>query len=212
MVIITIGEMFVSPIGQAIVARLAPEEMRGRYMAVFGFSWVLPFAIGPFLAGLILDNLNPNVLWYSAGILGLAAAAAYYTLELRVSSSRYEIVDARLRILEQLEEGQITAEAACLKLENIGEGTWARLALVEAPIEPRKMRIRVSDLNTGLMKVDLRLPVGLVNTVLYVGGQFSPDLEERDEARLRELLRCSAEIEPPHQDETDGRRLEISLE
>ena len=42
MVIITIGEMFVSPIGQAIVARMAPEEMRGRYMAVFGFSWVHP--------------------------------------------------------------------------------------------------------------------------------------------------------------------------
>ena len=48
MVIITIGEMFVSPVGQAIVTRLAPEDMRGRYMAVFGFSWMVPYAIGPY--------------------------------------------------------------------------------------------------------------------------------------------------------------------
>ena len=39
MVIITIGEMIVSPVSQALVASFAPEDMRGRYMAVSGFSW-----------------------------------------------------------------------------------------------------------------------------------------------------------------------------
>ncbi len=173
MVIITIGEMFVSPVGQAIVARIAPEEMRGRYMAVFGFSWVIPFAIGPFLAGLVMDNLNPNVLWYSAGTLGLIAAGAFYILELRVSRSRYDIVDQRLRIMERLEQGEIAADEASELLDNLGPGAWARLAPEEKNVEPRKLRIRVSDLNTGLLKVDLRLPVGLVNTVLYTGGTFS---------------------------------------
>ncbi len=75
MVIITIGEMLVSPVGQAIVTQFAPEDMRGRYMAVFGFSWVIPFAIGPLLAGLVLDNLNPNWLWYAAGIAGHRSGA-----------------------------------------------------------------------------------------------------------------------------------------
>ncbi|HSG45635.1 MAG TPA: MFS transporter, partial [Anaerolineales bacterium] len=51
MVIITIGEMIVSPVAQALVASFAPENMRGRYMAVSGFSWGIPFAIGPYFAG-----------------------------------------------------------------------------------------------------------------------------------------------------------------
>jgi MFS family permease len=212
MAIITIGEMLVSPVGQAIVARLAPEEMRGRYMAVFGFSWVLPFAIGPLLAGLIFDNLNPDVLWYAAGLLGLVAAGAYYSLELRVRRSSYELVDERLRILERLEEGEISAESASQMLEKIGQGTWARLAPTEAPPEPRKMRIRISEMATGLTKVDLHLPVGLVNTVLYVGGHFSRDLDERETDRLRALIARSDEDESPQNEESDGRRVEISLE
>jgi predicted MFS family arabinose efflux permease len=47
MVIITIGEMIVAPVGQALVAKFAPEQMRGRYMAVFGYSWGISFMIGP---------------------------------------------------------------------------------------------------------------------------------------------------------------------
>lgn len=210
MVIITIGEMFVSPVGQAIVARLAPEEMRGRYMAVFGFSWVIPFMIGPLLAGLILDNLDPDILWYIAGFLGVIAAAGYYLLEIRSSSSRYDTVEQRLQILEQLEEGKISAEDANRLLDGIGQGVWSRLSPAETLPSPRKMRIQVSDLNTGLMKVDLRLPVGLINTVLYVGGTFSPDLDDSESARLRELL--SQESGGPLQETSNGRQLEISID
>jgi MFS family permease len=79
-VVITAGEMLVSPVGQAIAARLSPEEMRGRYMAVFGFSWVIPTAVGPFLAGLVMDNFNPAWVWYCAGILALVSAGGYYLL------------------------------------------------------------------------------------------------------------------------------------
>ncbi len=77
MVIITIGEMIVAPVGQALVAKFAPEEMRGRYMAVFGISWGIPFAIGPYLAGLILDNYDPRWLWYIAGVIGLLAVFGF---------------------------------------------------------------------------------------------------------------------------------------
>ncbi len=80
MVIITIGEMLVAPVSQAIVARFAPEEMRGRYMAVFGFSFGIPFAIGPLMAGLVLDNLDPRILWWGAGVIGLIAVAIFLQL------------------------------------------------------------------------------------------------------------------------------------
>ena len=84
MVLITIGEMIVAPVGQALVARFSPEDMRGRYMAVFGFSWTIPFAIGPYLAGLILDNYDQRLLWYVAGFIGLLAVAGFLALHRRV--------------------------------------------------------------------------------------------------------------------------------
>lgn len=86
MVIITIGEMIVAPVGQALVANFSPEDMRGRYMAVFGFSWAIPFAIGPYLAGLILDNYDPRLLWYIAGIIGLMAVLGFVSLHRRVET------------------------------------------------------------------------------------------------------------------------------
>ncbi len=80
MVIITIGEMVVSPVAQALVASFAPEDMRGRYMAVAGFSWGIPFAAGPYLAGLILDGPNPHYLWYAAGIVGTISTLFFLIL------------------------------------------------------------------------------------------------------------------------------------
>lgn len=84
MVIITVGEMIVTPIAQAIAARLAPRHMRGRYLAMYGFSWAIPSAIGPLAAGLIMDNANPNLVWYAAGILGLVATGAFGLLHYRL--------------------------------------------------------------------------------------------------------------------------------
>jgi MFS family permease len=84
-VIITIGEMIVVPTSQALAANFAPEEMRGRYMAVFGLSWALPATIGPGAAGYIIDNFNPNLLWYLGGALCAVSVLAYYALHLRLS-------------------------------------------------------------------------------------------------------------------------------
>ncbi len=81
-VVITFGEMVIVPTSQALTAHFAPESMRGRYMAVYGVSWALPAAIGPGAAGFILDNFNPNLVWYIGGVLCLVAALAFYVLHL----------------------------------------------------------------------------------------------------------------------------------
>ena len=83
-VIITVGEMIVVPTSQTLATNFAPEEMRGRYMGVFGMTWALPATIGPAAAGLIIDNYNPNLLWYIGGILCFVSAAAYYGLHLKI--------------------------------------------------------------------------------------------------------------------------------
>jgi MFS family permease len=83
-VIITMGEMIVVPVSQGLAANFAPEEMRGRYMAVFGFSWAVPQTIGPGAAGYIMDNFNPNLVWYIGGVLCAVSALSYYLLHLRL--------------------------------------------------------------------------------------------------------------------------------
>jgi MFS family permease len=83
-VIITIGEMIIMPTSQAIATNFAPEAMRGRYMAIFGLSWAIPATIGPGAAGYILDNYNPNLLWYIGGGLCALSVLAYYLLHLRL--------------------------------------------------------------------------------------------------------------------------------
>lgn len=85
-VIITIGEMIVVPTSQAIATDFAPETMRGRYMAIFGLSWAIPSTIGPGAAGYILDNFNPNLLWYIGGALCGLSVLAYYALHLRLGA------------------------------------------------------------------------------------------------------------------------------
>jgi len=80
MVIITIGEMFVAPVGQALVAGFAPEHMRGRYMAMYGFSWTIPLAFSPWVAGVIADNHSPYMVWYLCGVVSLIAIAGYLAM------------------------------------------------------------------------------------------------------------------------------------
>ncbi|HSB91425.1 MAG TPA: MFS transporter [Anaerolineales bacterium] len=86
MLTITFGEMVVIPTAQALVARLAPEDKRGRYMAVFGLSWGISATFGPFGAGLILDNFNPNWVWYLGGILAAVAVVGFLALDSRTRS------------------------------------------------------------------------------------------------------------------------------
>lgn len=83
-VVITVGEMLVVPTSQTLATNFAPEDMRGRFMGLFGMTWAIPGVIAPYLAGVILDNLNPNLLWYIGGALCGVAALAFFGLHFRI--------------------------------------------------------------------------------------------------------------------------------
>ncbi len=87
-VVITTGEMILMPTSQALAANFAPVDMRGRYMAVYGLCWAIPSTLGPGAAGYILDNFNPNLLWYIGGALCLISAFSFYTLHLKLGSQK----------------------------------------------------------------------------------------------------------------------------
>lgn len=83
MLLITVGEMIMIPVSQALAAQIAPEKMRARYMAFFGISWVFPSIIGPSLSGLVLDGPTPQLLWYLCGLSCLVAIAGFIGLHQR---------------------------------------------------------------------------------------------------------------------------------
>jgi MFS family permease len=72
-VVLTVGEMISSPVASTYVANLAPDEMRGRYMGVNGFSWSIAAGVGP-MAGLWIYGISQELLWVLCGVVGLGAA------------------------------------------------------------------------------------------------------------------------------------------
>jgi MFS family permease len=86
MIIITVGEMVGMPTSNSLAAAFAPEDKRARYMAIFGLTWAIPSMVGPWSAGLIMDNYNPNYIWYIGGVLCVVAIMAFLFLQVRLGS------------------------------------------------------------------------------------------------------------------------------
>lgn len=45
-----------------------------------GFSWMIPWMVGPLIAGLIMDYGNPNWVWYGSAILASISALGFLWL------------------------------------------------------------------------------------------------------------------------------------
>jgi predicted MFS family arabinose efflux permease len=82
--IFVIGEMLWVPTSQAVVAALAPADIRGAYMGLFGGTWSVGWALTPFLGLQVRGNYGDAVMWMcvavlgvTAGITGLAAARGH---------------------------------------------------------------------------------------------------------------------------------------
>jgi dipeptide/tripeptide permease len=106
MVIITLGEMVVVPVGQAVATQLAPQDMRGRYMAIFGFSHAIASGSGVWLAGQIATLMGPEYIWIMGGSVLALAALGYARLHQRIGAQ----VDDALRAAESAPEPEM-AEA-----------------------------------------------------------------------------------------------------
>jgi len=94
MAIITIGEMLHIPVAQSLAARFAPSNMRGRYMAVYGLSWAIPHIFGTLAAGLVMDNFDPNLIWFLAGGISIIAALGFLFLHIK-ARERFRAVPSK---------------------------------------------------------------------------------------------------------------------
>src|SRR4029077_18083634 len=79
-----IGEMLWVPTSQAVVAALAPADIRGAYMGAFGSTWSVGWTLTPFLGLQVRSAYGDATMWMCvavvgviAGILGLVAARGH---------------------------------------------------------------------------------------------------------------------------------------
>jgi len=89
MIIMTIGELIWAPTSIAFVAKVAPVDMRGRYMGVYGVFIGLSWGIMPIASGYLYDNVAPVSVWHLAAALALLCTLAY-TIIGRISSPSHQ--------------------------------------------------------------------------------------------------------------------------
>ncbi|MBP1692526.1 MAG: major facilitator superfamily transporter [Chloroflexi bacterium] len=83
MVVLTFGELILSPTATAYAANLAPANMRGRYMSLFAMTWGVAAGIGPVVGGYLNDNFGPVTIWYGGFLVGLTSVFGFLLMSRR---------------------------------------------------------------------------------------------------------------------------------
>ena len=86
-VVWTLGEIGQTTALQALVASIAPEAMRGRYMGAVGLAWGASGVLAPF-GGSRLFAASPAALWLGCLLLSGVAALGLFALALHLESER----------------------------------------------------------------------------------------------------------------------------
>jgi predicted MFS family arabinose efflux permease len=80
MVLMTAGELILVPTASSFAANLAPVDMRGRYMSIYGLSWGIASGISSPMGGLLSDTLGPQYIWYGAALMGSIGVISFLFL------------------------------------------------------------------------------------------------------------------------------------
>ncbi|MFN2224915.1 MAG: SHOCT-like domain-containing protein [Anaerolineae bacterium] len=123
--------------------------------------------------------------------------------------------EERMQILNMVAEGKISAEEGAKLLSALEPERKKSHAVVSmtAPSKPRWFRVRVTDLETGKNKVNVNLPMSLVDVGTRMGARFAPELEDVDFEDIIEQIKSGAQgkiIEV--EDSEGGERVEIYVE
>jgi len=122
--------------------------------------------------------------------------------------------EERMKILNLIREGKITAEEGAKLLSALGESQKStRSPATRTAGEPRWFRVRVTDLVTGKSKVSVNIPFGLMEWGMQIGAQFAPEVADLDLGELKEMLNSGVEGKVIDViDEEDGEHVEIFIE
>ena len=99
--------------------------------------------------------------------------------------------DERMRILDMIQNGQVSAEDGIKLLAALQTG--AKETAKAEGRQPRWFRVRVTDLKTGKNKVNVNIPMALVKVGMKMGARFVPEGQEMDLDKLNEAIRSGAQ-------------------
>jgi hypothetical protein len=127
--------------------------------------------------------------------------------------------EERMRILMMIQEGKISAAEGAQLIEALDE--LQEPAKPTAPTgpgistgkKPRYLRVLITDTDSGKTRVNVRLPVSLINSGMRMGARFAPEIEGLDMEDLNAWMN-SGEIGQIVDifDEEDGEHVEVFLE
>ena len=125
-------------------------------------------------------------------------------------------MDEKLQILKMIEEKKITAEEGAKLLAALETPTREEARELR-DAKNRWFRVRVTDLKTGKRKVNVNIPLGLVEVGARLGVRFGakkdPDLADLDFNEIISMIRSGAEGKIVDvEDEEDGERVEVYVE
>lgn len=124
--------------------------------------------------------------------------------------------EERMRVLQMIQEGVISAEDGIRLLDSLDK-TDKRSAGREAVLEPARtakyFRVRVTDTNSGKARVNVRLPVSVINAGIKMGARFAPEVEGLNASELMHFINEGAIGKIVDVvDEEDGEHVEVFLE
>lgn len=86
-VVWSLGDLLLFSRAYTIVAALAPDNARGRYMAIYGLSWGIATTLAPITATQLLTTAGPTTLWTLCSLTALALAAIQPTMRSHLSAA-----------------------------------------------------------------------------------------------------------------------------
>ncbi len=124
--------------------------------------------------------------------------------------------EERIKVLKMVADGKITAEEAAVLLETLDETPASSSKAQSGPASSqpgRYFRVRVTDTDTGRVRVNVRLPVGVINAGMKLGMRFAPQVEGVDYQEIAEMINSGetgkiVDVE----DDKDGEHVEVFIE
>jgi len=116
--------------------------------------------------------------------------------------------DERLQILKMIQGGQVTAEEGAKLLDALEEPSRGE----RREGSPRWFRVRVTDINTGKSKVNINLPMKVLDVGAKIAAKFGAPADLDIEEIVRAIKEGAEGKIVDVEDIEDGERVEIYVE